>query len=393
MEQAVIVSAARTPVGSFGGSLAEIPVHKLGSVAIAEAVKRAGIQADQIEEVLMGNVLSAGAGMNVARQAALDAKLPISVPATIINKVCGSSIKTVALAAQAIRVGDADIIVAGGMESMSNAPYLLSKARYGYRLGHGELLDSILSDGLTCSIAHCHMGITSENLSTQYEISRDEQDRFALTSQQRAAKAVADGKFNDEIVKVTVPQARGEAKVVDKDEHLRPDTSMERLARLRPAFKEGGTVTAGNASGINDAGAAFVVMSTTRAQQLNMKPMAIIRSYASAGVQPEIMGIGPVPAIRKALEKGGLRLEDMDLIELNEAFAGQSLAVGRELNLDWNKVNVNGGAIALGHPLGASGARILTTLLYEMKRRHSHYGLVSLCIGGGQGIAMVVEAA
>ncbi|MBI4233317.1 MAG: acetyl-CoA C-acetyltransferase [Chloroflexi bacterium] len=390
-DDAVIVSAVRTPIGAFGGGLSEVPLHKLGAIAVGEALKRANLRMQEVDEVLMGNVLSAGAGMNPARQAALAAGLGVEVPATAVNKVCGSGLKTVALAAQAVRLGDAQVVVAGGMESMSRAPYLLPKARWGYRLGHGELEDTLLRDGLWCALADCHMGVTAENVAARYEITRQQMDEFSARSQARVAQAWQQGRFAQEVVPVTVPQPRGEAKVVDRDEHPRPDTTSERLARLRPAFKDDGSVTAGNASGINDGAAAVVVMSARHAQELKLKPLGVVRSYASAGVPPEVMGMGPVPAVRKALAKAGLRLEDMDLIELNEAFAAQSLAVGRELGLDWERVNVNGGAIALGHPIGCSGTRILVTLLHEMGRRHAHYGLATLCIGGGQGIAMVME--
>lgn len=392
MEEAVIVSAARTPVGTFGGSLKDVPAVRLGAIAIAEALRRAGIAPEEVDEVLMGNVLQAGLGQNPARQAALHASLPDSVPATTVNKVCGSGLKTVALAAQAIKLGDAQVIVAGGMESMSRAPYLLENARWGYRMGDAQMVDEMIRDGLWCAIEDCHMGMTAENVVAQWEITREEMDQFSLRSHQKAVAAREKGLFAEEIVPVEVQGPRGETVVVEHDEHPRPDTSLERLARLRPVFKpDGGTVTAGNSSGINDGAAAVVVMARSLAEKRGLEPLAVIRSYASAGVPPRIMGIGPVQATRRALERAQLGLEDIDLIELNEAFAGQSLAVGRELNLDWERVNVNGGAVALGHPIGASGARILTTLLYEMRRRQARYGLAALCIGGGQGIAMVVE--
>jgi len=390
--EVVIVSAVRTPIGTFGGAFAETPATQLGAIAIAEAVKRAGIQPDQLDEVIMGNVLSAGLGMNPARQAAIAAGVPDSVPATAVNKVCGSGLKTVALAAQAILLGDADIVVAGGMEGMSSTPYLLPKGRYGYKMGHGEVLDHMIKDGLWCSLTDCHMGSTAENVAHDYEISRADQDEFSVRSQQKTAAAWDKGVFAEEIVPVEVKQRKGVV-VVDKDEHFRPDTTAEALSKLRPAFAPDGSVTAGNASGINDGGAAVVVMSRRKAQELGIKPLASIRSYASAGVPPRVMGVGPVPATQKVLAKSGLALDEIDLIEANEAFAAQSLAVGRELGWDWERVNVNGGAIALGHPIGASGTRILVTLLYEMRRRGAKRGLATLCIGGGQGIAMVVESA
>ncbi len=390
--EVVIVSAVRSAIGAFGGAFAEVPATRLGAAVIVEAIRRAGIAAADVEEVLMGNVLSAGLGMNPARQAAIAAGLPDRVPATTINKVCGSGLKSVAMAAQAIIAGDADVIVAGGLESMSGAPYLLPKARTGYRLGHGEVLDHMIKDGLWCAMTDCHMGITAENLAVDCGISREQQDDFAARSQAKAAAAQAKGLFRDEIVPIEVPKGKGTAKV-DQDEHLRPDTTVETLAKLRPAFKKDGSVTAGTASGINDGAAAVVVTSAERAKSAGLTPLARIRSYATAGVAPRIMGIGPVPATRRALEKAGLALEQIDLIEANEAFAAQSLAVGKELGWLAERVNVNGGAIALGHPIGASGCRILVTLLHEMKRRSVKRGLATLCIGGGQGIAMIVEAA
>jgi acetyl-CoA C-acetyltransferase len=389
-EEIVIAGAARTPIGTFGGALAEVPAPRLGATAIRAALERAGVAPDQVEEVILGNVLQAGLGMNPARQAALAAGIPDSVPATTINKVCGSGLKAVTLAAQAILAGDAEVVVAGGQENMSAAPYLLKKARYGYRMGHGELLDSMILDGLWCSLSDCHMGITAENVSERFGVSRADQDAFAAESQRRAAAAIESGTFADEIVPVEVP-SRKVPTLVEKDEHPRPDTTVEKLAGLRPAFKGDGGVTAGTASGINDGAAAVVVMSRRKADALGVTPLASIRAWASAGVDPRIMGIGPVPATRKALARAELSVGDLDLIEANEAFAAQSLAVLRELALDPAKVNVHGGAIALGHPIGASGARVLTTLLYAMQRQHAHLGLATLCIGGGQGIAMVVS--
>lgn len=339
----------------------------------------------------MGNVLQAGLGQNPARQAAINAGLPVEVPAMTINKVCGSGLKTVMLAAQSIMLGDADIIVAGGMENMSRAPYLLEKARFGYRMGDGKLIDSMIRDGLWDAFNDCHMGMTAENICMASQLSREDLDQFALESQQKAARAIEAGVFQQEIVPVEVPGRKGPT-IFDKDQGPRSDTTKEALTKLRPAFMaEGGLVTAGNSSGINDGGAAVVVMSRRKADELGLKPMATIRSYASAGVDPRIMGMGPVPATKRALEKAGLKIADIDLVEANEAFAAQSVAVGRELGFDKSKLNVNGGAIALGHPIGASGTRILVTLLYEMQRRNAHYGLATLCIGGGQGVAMIVE--
>jgi len=392
MREAVIVAAARTPIGSFGGSLSTLKGHELGTVVIAEVLRRAGITGDQVDEVIIGQVLEAGEGQHPARIASLKAGIPYTVPVTAVNKVCGSGLKAVALAAQAIMVGDADVVVAGGQESMSSAPYLVPRARFGYRMGHGQLVDSMIEDALTCGWEHVHMGLTAENIAEQFGITREDQDAFAAASQQKAEAAIKSGRFKDEIVPVVVHGRKGDT-VVDTDEHPRFGTTVEVLAKLRPAFKEGGTVTAGNASGINDGAAAVVVMWAEKAASLGLKPMAVIRSYATAGVEPRIMGTGPIPATRKALARAGLTVDQLDLIEANEAFAAQAVAVLRGLELDPNRVNVNGGAIALGHPVGASGARILVTLLYEMQKRQSHYGLATLCIGGGQGIAMVVERA
>lgn len=402
MTDSVIISAVRTAVGTMGGGFAEMPAPKMGAAVIKEALKRAGVPPDQVDEVLMGNVLSAGLGQNPARQAAIAAGLPDSVPAATINKVCGSGLKTVVLASQAVRLGDADIMVAGGVENMSRAPYVVQQGRYGYRLGDGQIIDEMIKDGLWCAIEDCHMGITAENVAEEFGITRREMDEFAARSQARAGKAIESGRFKDEIVPVEVPQGRGDPKIVDTDEHPRPDTTLERLSGLRPAFKPGkvgaygqrymvGNVTAGNSSGINDGAAAVVVTTREKAEALGAQPLARIVSYASSGVPPRIMGMGPVPASKKALDRAELSLNDIDLFELNEAFAVQSVAVCRALGIDAERVNVNGGAVALGHPIGASGARILTTLLYEMKRRDSRYGLAALCIGGGQGIAMVVE--
>jgi acetyl-CoA C-acetyltransferase len=392
MSKAVIISAARTAIGTFGGSLKDVPVSELGRVVIENAIDRAGLDRGDIDEVIMGNVLQAGEGMNTARQSAIAAGIPDSVPSFTVNKVCGSGLKAVTLAAQAIAAGDADLIVAGGMESMSRAPYLLKDARWGYRLGSDELVDSMLNEGLTCAMAGCHMGITAENVAEMCGITRQAQDEFSAKSQRRAGAAIAGGRFEDEIVPVPLPQKKGDPLLFKVDEHPRAGTSSEALARLKPAFKrQEGTVTAGNASGINDGAAALVVASEERARLMELAPMAKIVSYATAGVDPRLMGLGPIPAIERALEKADLGIKDIDLFELNEAFAAQSLAVLVKLGLDGERVNVNGGAIALGHPIGASGARVLVTLLYEMKRREVKRGLAALCIGGGQGIAMIVE--
>jgi acetyl-CoA C-acetyltransferase len=390
VEEAVILSAVRTPVGTFGGAYAEVSAVDLGRRVVAEALERAGVPPEAVDEVLMGNVLSAGLGQNPARQAAIHAGLPESVPATTINKVCGSGLKTVALAAQAIRAGDAEVIVAGGTENMTRAPYLLEKARYGYRLGNAEVVDEMIRDGLWCAFNDCHMGITAENVAKEFEVSREEQDEFAARSQKRAGEAIASGAFKREILPVTISGRKGDT-VVDTDEHPRPDTSVEKLAGLKPAFDKQGGVTAGNASGINDGAAATVVTSRARAEKEGWKPIAAIRAYASVGVSPRIMGIGPAPATRAVLKRAGMSLSDIGLFELNEAFAAQSVAVARDLAVPEDKVNIRGGAIALGHPIGASGTRILTTLLYAMQDRDVENGLAALCIGGGQGIAMVVQ--
>jgi len=394
MGDAVIVSAVRTAVGTMGGGLSTVAAPNLGAVTIKEAIARSGIQDNVFpDEVLMGNVIQAGIGQNPARQASIQSGLPVSVPATTINKVCGSGIKTIVMAAQAIKAGDADYMIAGGMESMSLGPYILQNGRYGYRLGNSELIDSTVHDGLWCAMEDCHMGITAENVSAEYGVSREDQDEFANESQRRAGAAIEAGRFKDEIVGVEVPQRRGDPNVVDTDEHPRPTTTMETLGKLRPAFQPDGSVTAGNASGINDGSAATVVVSEEFAKEHGLKPLAYIRGYASAGVEPRIMGIGPVTAMQKAASNSGMSISDMDIIELNEAFAAQSVAVVRELELDQDIVNVNGGAIAIGHPIGASGTRIFVTLLHAMQKRDSQFGMASLCIGGGQGIAIIVEAA
>jgi len=390
--EALILSACRTPIGSFGGALKSLSAPDLGAVVIREAIARAGVQSSDVGDVIMGCVLQAGAGMNVARQAALKAGLPDEVPAETVNRVCGSGLQAVVHAVEAIRVGYVDTIVAGGTESMSNAPYILEGARWGYRMGNAEVVDSMLHEGLTCAIKSCHMGLTAEEIASRYGVSRADQDAFAGESQNRAERAIAEGRFKDEIVPVPVPQKKGDPLQVDTDEYPRAGTTAEKLAALKPAFKKDGSVTAGNASGINDGAAAVIVATRTKAQRVGAKPLARIRSYASTGVDPMVMGIGPVPAVRKAIDRAGLTLADIDLFELNEAFAAQSVAVVRELGVDPTRVNVNGGAIALGHPIGASGARVLTTLLYALRARSLRYGVASLCIGGGMGIAVVVES-
>ena len=391
MTEVVIASAVRTAIGKFGGSLTPMSAQQLGAIVIKEALKRANVKPELVNEVIFGNVLQAGLGQNPARQAAIYAGVPQEVPAFTVNKVCGSGLKCVELAAQSILAGDNDIVVAGGMESMSNAPFVTSgKARWGLRMGDSTLTDVMIKDGLWDAFNQYHMGITSENVAEKFNVTREDQDEVSVRSQQRAIAAIKSGAFKEEIVPVTIKTKKGE-KVFDTDEFPREGTTMEVLAKLRPAFKKGGTVTAGNASGLNDGAAALVVMSADKAKELGITPMAKIVSYASAGVDPAIMGIGPIPASRKALAKAGLEVKDMDLIEANEAFAAQFVEVGRELNFDPDKVNVNGGAIALGHPIGASGARILVTLLYALKHRDKKYGLATLCIGGGMGTATVVE--
>jgi len=392
MRDVVIASAARTPIGNYGGTLKDTTAVALGAIAVKEAIKRAGIEPAMVEEVLLGCVLQAGQGQNVARQVSLGAGIPQEVPAMTINKVCGSGLRTVGLAAQIIKTGDADIIVCGGTESMSTAPYAVPSARWGARMGDQKLVDLMINDGLWEIFNGYHMGVTAENIVEQWELTREEQDEFALASQLKAEAAIKAGKFKDEIVPVEIPQRKGDPIVFDTDEYPKFGASIEKMTNLKPAFKrDGGSVTAGNASGINDGAAAFVVMSKEKAEELGITPLCTIKSYASAGVDPKIMGIGPVPASKKALDKAGLTIGDMDLIEANEAFAAQSCAVGKELGFDAEKLNVNGGAIALGHPIGASGGRILVSLIYEMKRRGSKYGLATLCIGGGMGTSMIIE--
>jgi acetyl-CoA C-acetyltransferase len=388
--EAVILSAARTAVGTFGGSLKGVSAVKLGTIAVREAMARAGIAPEQVEEVLLGCVLQAGQGQSVGRQVAIHAGIPQQVPSLTINKVCGSGLRSVTLAAQIIKAGDADIVVAGGTENMSAAPFAVPKARWGARMGDKPFVDLMIHDGLWEIFNDYHMGLTAENIAERYGLGREEQDEFGLRSQQRALAAIAAGRFKDEIVAVEVPQRKGDPVAFDTDEHPR-QTSLEKLAKLKPAFKKDGTVTAGNASGINDGAAAVVVASAAAAEKLGREPLARIRAYGAAGVDPAYMGLGPIPASRQALERAGLGVGDLDLIEANEAFAAQSLAVVRDLELPADITNVNGGAIALGHPIGASGARILTTLLYEMKKRDAKRGLATLCIGGGQGCALIAE--
>jgi acetyl-CoA C-acetyltransferase len=390
MKEVVIVSAARTPVGRFGGTLKDIPAVQLGAMAVKEALKRAQVSPDQVDEVILGNVLQAGQGQNPARQVVIHSNLPQEVPATTINKVCASGLKSVMMAAQAIKSEDADIVVAGGFESMSLAPYALRQARWGARMGNGEMVDLMIYDGLLDVFAQVHMGLTAEKVAEKFGVSREDQDRLALRSQENAQKALAAGQFKEEIFPVPIPQRKGDPKWFDTDEHPRA-TTWEDLSKLKPAFKKDGSVTAGNASGINDGGAALVVMSSDKAKDLGLQPLAYIRSYATAGVDPWIMGTGPIPASQKALKKGGLTAKDLDLIEANEAFASQAVAVNRAMGWDLEKVNVNGGAIALGHPIGASGARILITLLYEMMKRNAGLGLATLCVGGGMGAALILE--
>ncbi len=394
MKEAYIVSATRTAVGKFGGSLMELPAAEIGKISVAEAITRAGLSPDSgIDELIYGNVLQAGLGQNVARQVAIYSGLPKETPAFTINKVCGSGLKSVALAAQSILSGDNNLVIAGGTENMSAAPYLLTKARWGYRMGNSEIIDSMIVDGLWDKFNNYHMGITAENVAEKYGITREDQDNFAYTSQMRAAAAISSGAFDDEITPVLIPQRKGEPKVFKTDEHARADTTLESLAKLKPAFKKDGTVTAGNASGINDCSASFVVASGEKVKALGLKPMARIAGYASAGVDPSIMGMGPAPAIRKLLSKTGWSLDDVQLMELNEAFAAQSLGVIRDLGIQdrMNDININGGAIAIGHPIGASGARILVTLIYAMMNKEAKKGIAALCIGGGQGIALALE--
>jgi len=391
LREVVIVSAVRTAIGTFGGSFKDVSPIKLGATVVKEAMARANVKPEMVDEVIFGSVLQAGLGQNVARQVSIAAGIPAEVPSMTINKVCGSGLKTVSLGAQAIMLGEADVVVAGGTENMSMAPYLLKNARWGHRMGDGAVVDYMVYDGLTDVFNNYHMGITAENIAEKWNITREDQDKFALESQLKAEKAIKSGRFKDEIVPVEIPQKKGDPVIVDTDEHPRFGTTLEALAKLKPAFKKDGTVTAGNASGINDGAAAVVLMSKEKAEELGITPMATIVSFASAGVDPTIMGYGPVPASRKALEKANMTIDDIDLVEANEAFAAQSIAVVRDLGLDPEKTNVNGGAIALGHPIGCSGTRILVTLLHEMVKRDAKTGLATLCIGGGQGTSLIVK--
>ena len=391
MSNVVIVSAVRTAVGKFGGSLKDFNPGQLGSIVLKEALKYADFKGDNVDEVIMGNVLSAGHGQNVARQAAMTAGISQNAPSYTINKVCGSGLKSVILGAQSIMLGDTEVVLTGGMECMSQAPYIIKKARWGAKMGNDELVDSMIYDGLWDIFGNYHMGITAENVAQEYNVSREEQDEFSAKSQNKAESAIKDGRFKDEIVPIEIPQPKGDPTIFNQDEFPRFGTTKDILAKLKPAFKKDGTVTAGNASGINDGAAAVLLMDKEKAEDEGIESLATIESYASFGVDPKIMGIGPVHSTLLALEKADLTIDDIDLVELNEAFAAQSLVVIDELGLDQEKVNVNGGAIALGHPIGASGTRILTTLIHEMKRRNSEYGLASLCIGGGQGISIIIR--
>ncbi len=392
IREAVIISAVRTPTGKFQGALKGFSATDLGAIVVRESINRAGVSPEEVDEVIMGNVIQAGLGQNPARQAALKAGLPFGVSAVTVNKVCGSGLKAVMMAAQGVQLGDADVVVAGGMESMTNAPYLLTKAREGYRLGNGELIDSMIQDGLWCAFENYHMGNTGEVVADRYTVSRAQQDEYALGSHRKAAAAIKAGYFKDEIIAVEIPQKKGTPVVFDTDEPVREDTSLEVLGKLKPAFKkDGGTVTAGNAPGVNDGASALIVPSTERASSLGVEPMARIVAQAVSGIAPELVMMAPVEAIRRVLKKASWKLDDVDLIELNEAFAVQAVAIINELELNPEKVNVNGGAVALGHAIGQSGSRLLTTILYEMKRRDVHKGVVALCLGGGNAVAMAVE--
>lgn len=391
MKEVVIAAAARTPIGSYGGSLKSLTAVDLGVVAVKGAIERAGIDPATIDEVLFGNVLQGGLGQNVARQVAMNAGIPKEVPAMTINKVCGSGLRTISMAASMIKAGDADIIVAGGAESMSQAGYVSPNTRWGARMGDVKLVDMMIKDGLTDAFNNIHMGITAENVAEQWNLTREQLDEFAASSQQKAEKARAEGKFKDEIVPVEIPQRKGDPIIFEEDEYIKPGTTAEGIAKLRPAFKKDGMVTAANASGLNDSGAAVIVMSKEKADELGIKPLCKVAGYASAGVDPTIMGIGPIPASEKAMKNAGITVKDLDLVEANEAFAAQAIVVGDELGYSSDIVNVNGGAIALGHPIGASGCRIFITMIFEMMKRDSKYGLSTLCIGGGQGVALIAE--
>ena len=390
--EAVIISAVRTPVGKFQGALKDFSATDLGAMVVRESVRRAGVKPEEVDEVIMGCVIQAGLGQNPARQAALKGGIPFGVSAVTINKVCGSGLKSVMMAAQGIQLGDSEMVVAGGMESMTNAPYLLPQARSGYRLGNGTLVDAMIHDGLWCAFENYHMGNTGEVVAERYHVNRDEQDEYALNSHRKAAAAIKAGKFKDEILPIEIPQKKGAPVIFDTDEPVREDTSLEALAKLKPAFrKEGGTVTAGNAPGVNDGASALVVTSLERARSMGVEPMARIAAQATSGIEPELVMMAPVEAIRRVVKKAGWSLDEVDLIELNEAFAVQAVAIIKELKLDPRRVNVNGGAVALGHAIGQSGSRLLTTMLYEMKRRDVHRGLAALCLGGGNAVAMAVE--
>ncbi|MDQ3685299.1 MAG: acetyl-CoA C-acetyltransferase [Acidobacteriota bacterium] len=391
-KEAVIISAVRTPTGKFQGALKDFPATKLGAMVVRESVRRAGVPTEEVDEVIMGCVIQAGLGQNPARQAALGGGIPFGVSAVTINKVCGSGLKAVMMAAQSVKLGDADVVVAGGMESMTNAPYILPKAREGYRMGNGVLVDAMIQDGLWCAFENYHMGNTGEVVAERYNVTREEQDEYSYNSHRKAAAAIKAGKFKDEILPIEIPQKKGDPIVFDTDETVREDTSIEALAKLKPAFKkEGGTVTAGNAPGVNDGASALVVTSLEQARALGVEPLARIAAQATSGIQPELVMMAPVEAIRKVLKKAGWSLSEVDLIELNEAFAVQAIAITKKLGLDPQRVNVNGGAVALGHAIGQSGSRLLTTMLYEMKRRNARRGLAALCLGGGNAVAMAVE--
>ena len=392
-KEVVIVAAARTAVGSFGGTLADVPAHKLGATVVKDLLKRTGLQSDQVDEVILGQVLTAGTGQNPARQTVIESGLSQETPAITINKVCGSGLKAVHLAWQAVMCGDAEIVIAGGQENMSASPHVLPSSRTGKMMGDWQMTDTMIKDGLWCAFNDCHMGITAENIAAKYDFSREAQDAFAAESQRRTAAAQEAGRFDAEIVPVEIPQRKGDPVVFAKDEFPRAGTTAEKLAGLRPAFKRDGSVTAGNASGINDGAAAVVVMAADKAVELGLKPIARIVSFSSAGVDPAIMGTGPIPATRKCLEKAGWEVSDLDLIEANEAFAAQAMSVNHDLGWDTARVNISGGAISIGHPIGASGARVLVTLLHGMQRENAKKGLATLCIGGGQGVAMALELA